>query len=63
MRECICGEIDSSPCASEPYCRIKGTDYDCEDCTISEREKSATISVFEESEKRYKTKRKVKCRK
>ena len=50
MDSCACGYIDHSPCVNPPYCMIKGEDYDCDQCVVTEEEKNKAVSIREEYE-------------
>jgi len=48
MDSCVCGYIDYSPCVNPPYCMIKGEDYDCDQCVVTEEEKNKAVGIREE---------------
>jgi len=50
MDSCVCGYIDHSPCVNPPYCMIKGEDYDCDQCVVTEEEKNKAVGIREEYE-------------
>lgn len=50
MDICVCGYIDHSPCVNPPYCMIKGEDYDCDQCVVTEEEKNKAVGIREEYE-------------
>ena len=50
MDSCVCGYIDHSPCVNPPYCMIKGEDYDCDQCVVTEEEKDKAIGIFENNQ-------------
>lgn len=50
MDNCVCGYIDHSPCVNPPHCMIKGEDYDCDQCVVTEEEKNKAVDIREEYE-------------